>query len=313
MSRRFPRTLVGALFALASAALFATTSIMAKLLYAYEVTPMAVVWGRSAFAVVILGLALAALRPADLRLRRSDVPYFLTLGLLGVAVFSWLLFTTLASASVAVTIVLLYTAPAFVTVLAAIFLREPIVRTKVAGLGAALLGLVLVVGLAETGGLSVNPSAVATGLGAALGYAIYALMAKGAVRRYSTWTTVFYGYLSGVVFLTIGAALEGTPVPSYTPVSLGLHVGLSAVVLASFCLFVAALSRIEASRASILATAEPVFAALLAFAIFGEALTAWQTLGAALVLAGAVVAQLPARAGQARGSGVRAVEATCSN
>lgn len=54
--------------------------------------------------------------------------------------------------------------------------------------------------------------------------------------------------------------------------------------------FALALRRIESSRASIIATVEPVLASLLAYATLGEQLSALQILGLSLILVGAVLA-----------------------
>jgi len=55
--------------------------------------------------------------------------------------------------------------------------------------------------------------------------------------------------------------------------------------------FALALRRIESSRASIIATVEPVLASLLAYATLGEQLSALQILGLSLILVGAVLVQ----------------------
>jgi drug/metabolite transporter (DMT)-like permease len=58
-------------------------------------------------------------------------------------------------------------------------------------------------------------------------------------------------------------------------------------------LFFAGLNRVGPTRASIVSTAEPLTAVLLALAIFGQTMTLVQLTGAALVMAGvmAVAAQ----------------------
>ena len=60
----------------------------------------------------------------------------------------------------------------------------------------------------------------------------------------------------------------------------------------AYGLYLKALERLEASRAAISATLEPVLASLLAFIILGEQVEPLQALGGLLVLGGVVVLQL---------------------
>jgi drug/metabolite transporter (DMT)-like permease len=57
-------------------------------------------------------------------------------------------------------------------------------------------------------------------------------------------------------------------------------------------LFVMALRTIRPSSAGIVATAEPVFAGLIAFVVFGDRLEGLQLLGAAIIIAGIIAVQL---------------------
>ena len=66
------------------------------------------------------------------------------------------------------------------------------------------------------------------------------------------------------------------------------NIGLSVI---PFLLVLGALSRIGAQRTGIVGTSEPVFASIVAFAVLGETLTAWQVVGGIVVLAGVVLAE----------------------
>jgi drug/metabolite transporter (DMT)-like permease len=62
-------------------------------------------------------------------------------------------------------------------------------------------------------------------------------------------------------------------------------------------LFFAGLKRVGPTRASIISTAEPLTAVLLAFAVFGESMTLLQLAGGALVVGGVLRVSTPGRAG----------------
>ncbi|MCP3761248.1 DMT family transporter [Domibacillus sp. A3M-37] len=56
----------------------------------------------------------------------------------------------------------------------------------------------------------------------------------------------------------------------------------------AYILYTAGLSKMESSRAAILATAEPVVSLFIGMLVFGDALTVWQTAGVICIL-GAVL------------------------
>jgi len=70
----------------------------------------------------------------------------------------------------------------------------------------------------------------------------------------------------------------------------------------AYLVYYTGLKRTEASRAVLVATIEPVAAAILAAALFGERLGAWGLVGGALVLTAAVLSSLPAVRSRRRGS-----------
>ena len=68
---------------------------------------------------------------------------------------------------------------------------------------------------------------------------------------------------------------------------MGWHAAIAGLCpVAAVSLFFASLMHVDPTRASIISTAEPLTAVLLAFAIFGESMTALQLAGAALVVGG---------------------------
>ena len=68
---------------------------------------------------------------------------------------------------------------------------------------------------------------------------------------------------------------------------IALMAGLSTYL--AYLVYYLGLRRVEASKAVLVATIEPVVAAILAAALFGERLGPWGIVGAVLVLAAAVV------------------------
>ena len=139
------------------------------------------------------------------------------------------------------------------------------------------------------GGSGVSAAAVATGLGAAITYALIVIWTKSIVRVVSPFTVAFWDYL--IVAVVLAPVLLGSgrvlPNASEWPAVLALGSLLTGVL---GVLYVRLLREVTAQAAGLLAYLEPVSASLLAWAILGESV-GWQVAvgGAAVLLGGALV------------------------
>jgi DME family drug/metabolite transporter len=141
-----------------------------------------------------------------------------------------------------------------------------------------------------------NLLGILAGLGAGLTYGLYTLFSKVAQRRYTAWTTLAYALGLGALFMLplqspadLIRALSTLPSFSWL-LMLGLVPTLGGGVA-----FNAALRRIPASSASIVATLEPAIATFLGWLFLDERLEVWQLMGACLILAAVVILQLESR------------------
>ena len=289
-------------YVVAAATLWGTLGVLAKWLYAYQLSPLSVVWVRAVGAFIGLLVLLAIWRPQLLKVSPGDLPFLAGYGLISVAAFTLLYFETIAASTVGAAAVLLYSAPVFVTLLAFLLFGEPLGRGKLLALGIATVGLVLVVGGYDPARLRVTPVAIATGLGSGLTYGLYSIFGKVALSKYSSWTVVLYTLGFGGFFLSLprgpapGIALQ-QPILAWA-----LLASVAAITIIAFGSYTLGLSRIEAGRASIVCTLEPVVASALGQLAFGEVMGLAQVLGAGLVLLGAAATQLNGRTGSLPGA-----------
>lgn len=307
MSRagRAARPLLGGIMVLAAAALWGTLGLFARALYAVGVTPLEVASIRATIGVA--GLALWMLvRRQRTPLRARDVLYFAAYGLFGIALFQFAYFAAIERTTVAVAVALLYTAPAFVVVLSWLGGRESIDGARLGALALVLSGTFLVTGavrLLVAGAAMVSTAALAYGLLSGFTYGLYTLFGKRALDRYGPIETVLYAFVFGAVILAI-AAPPWRPIlahPDQIPVFLLL--GLLPTATA-YVLYIGGLRHLTAGTASILASAEPVVAAILGATLLGEALGAEQVAGIALIVGAGVL--LTRRRGESARSSVSA-------
>jgi len=275
---------------LAAASLWGTLGYFGRRLYPLGITPLELASVRASIGV--LGLALWAARaPAFLRVRPRDLPFFALYGAIAVALFQWLYFATIERTTLANAAALLYTAPAFVVLLARAAGDEGITRPQLGALAMVLAGVFLVTGAAASlvgGGGRISAAALALGLASGLTYGLYTVFGKRALARYDAVQTVFWAFAFGALALSLAAPpwrpFIARPAAAPLLVALGLL-----PTLAAYLLYIGGLSRLPAANAAMLATIEPVIATLIGVTLLGEAMSAGQAAGVALIVAAALV------------------------
>ena len=240
---------------------------------------------RAVGAALLLFLRLGVRQRAQLRIRWRDVPYFIGTGVGSIVFFNYCYFQAIAViGGAAVPALLMYTAPGFVLGLSALCFGERITRPKVVALVVIFCGLMLVTGVVGSSA-SVPVLGIVLGLGAGLGYALYSIFGKFVVGRYTAATITFYTFLMAAVVAVPASGVVPHALRSLSwslmPAVLGL--GLFCTVLPFLC-YTLGLAGLEASRASLLATVEPVVAAVVGGVYFHEQFTVLELVGMLLVL-----------------------------
>ena len=213
---------------------------------------------------------------------------FFGTGVISLTCFNVCYFNCMQRSSLAVAALLLYTAPAFVMLLSLVLFKERFTLMKGVALLATFLGCALVTGTLA-GELSISMVGLLFGLGSGIGYALYSVFGKYALRKYSTLTTTAYTF-----YFAFAATL---PLADYAHCTaswnaLSLVAILCIGVLCAFfpyVLYTKGLEYVEAGQASVLATVEPVMAAVVGVLVFAEPLTLDKICGMLLVV-GAVIA-----------------------
>ena len=273
---------------LAAAALWGIIGVWNRRLMAGGLSPYSIVVVRNCGGLVLL-LAVMALRDRSVfHVERQHLKYFFGTGVVSVVLFTMCYFSCQEICSLAVASILLYTAPAIVVVLSALLWREPVTKKKLLALGLTLVGCALVCGV-FSGALTVTGGGIALGLGAGFFYALYSIFGRYALAHYgpmtvTVWTFVFAGVASLV--LVRPAELAALAQPSMALTAVGLVV--CSTVL-PYILYTRGLARVEAGKASILASLEPVVASVAGVVLFGEPMSPLTAAGIVCVLAGVYI------------------------
>jgi drug/metabolite transporter (DMT)-like permease len=267
-----------------AAALWGMIGPLAKWAFQEGIAPMEVAFWRAVLAWGMFGLH--AILERRCTIQRRDYATVLIFAVLGVSLFYGSYQWAVQKGGAALAAVLLYTAPAWVAVMSRIFFKEEMSPAKMAALLLTVGGVTGVSWGAGGSAASMHASlpAVLWGLTAGFCYSLYFIFGKYFSGRYSSPNLFLY-------ILPVGA-LGLLPWVDFAPKSLSAWIAL--ICLALFCTYGAyyvyyiGLKYLEATRAAIVATIEPVIAAMVAYLWWQESFTLIGYVGSSLVL-GAVV------------------------
>jgi drug/metabolite transporter (DMT)-like permease len=250
---------------------------------------------RSAIATVALLLLLLA-RGQFIIPRRGDVPVIVAIAMLHMVGFSALVAFGLQFVPVGRSVVLGYTTPLWVTPGAWLFLREPLTRSRAAGVGLGLLGLVVMF----------NPIAFDWGnrdgligngliLLAAFCWAANILYVRAHKWISTPFQLVFWQTLLATLILSMLALVfDGPPRIEWNPriAAAFLYAGIFGTALAYWAMAMVNRS-LPAVTTSLGILATPVIGVISSAVVFGEPISLSLLVAMALILTGIAVGAIP--------------------
>jgi len=246
------------------------------------------------FSALILAPAILLLDRNSMKINRKDLVPFLIFSLITGTFFAVAWYACISLTGVATAVILLYAYPSIVTVASVFFLKEKMTIQKAMALPLTFVGAVLVAGAQDfEKGLSFNLLGVALGIYAAVAAAVYYIWGKKFLDKYSANTVILYmTVLSIPVLVVIGLPFD---LLSGSITTLGwVWIFLSGLIPGTigFVVSMMALNHLEASRASIVASIEPVAAVTIAFLVLSQKINTIQGIGVALVFVGVILLRL---------------------
>lgn len=206
-----------------------------------------------------------------------------------------LLFEAYNYTSVATATLCYYLAPIFIIIVSPFLLKEKITAKKLVCVCVALLGMVFVSGILQTGISDISEiKGVLLGVGAAALYATVVLLNKrlGDVPAYDR--TILQLGAAGVALLPYVLLTENVAAMEFT----GLSVLMLAIVCmvhtgVAYALYFGSLMDLKAQTAAILSYIDPVVAIILSALLLKENMGVLGLIGAVLILGAAIVSELP--------------------
>jgi drug/metabolite transporter (DMT)-like permease len=211
------------------------------------------------------------------------------LAVFGYAVETFCFFSAAEHGTAAAVTLLFFTYPVFVMLGSWVLGRGAPARLTVVALACAVAGAVVV---ATGGSLSIDGIGVAFALGAAITYTGYLLGADVVLRRTNAMTGSMWVSAGASVGLLAYALATGRWAPPEGWDASWPILGMGVASAGAFVALLAGLRRIGAVRTSIVASTEPLAAALLGFVFLDERVTLGLVAGGVLILVGAVTASV---------------------
>ena len=274
-----------------AACFWGSMGIFVRRLTAFGFDSIQLVSIRVTLAALIFCLFLFFRERKGFLISMRDIPLFLGLGIGSILFFTVCYFAAITIMPLSTAAILLYTSPIWIMMMSVLFFREKMNSRKMIALLLAFCGCVLVSGISGDG---ISFTGLLLGLGSGIGYGLYSILGTVALRRYSPYTVTTYTFLIEAV----GSLVICKPADMYSKferadglIGLIFFCMLTALVTAviPFLAYTLGLRSVEASKAGIIATIEPVVATLVGIICFSETLTLFSGIGIVLVLSAVII------------------------
>lgn len=272
---------------MSAAGLWAMIGPVARMVFQEGINPMEVAFWRALIAWLFF--AVHAVIKKEVNIQARDIPAVALFAATGITLFFSSYQLAIKSGGVAFAVVLLYTAPAWVAVMSRIFFSERITVVKTIVLMMTIMGVGLVsfgaFSGAGPGGGHLGVSALVFGMLSGISYATYYIFGKYFSNRYSSPNLFLYALPAGAAGLL--------PWVDFLPKTAMAWAGLICLAFFStygaFYCYYAGLKYLEATRAAVTATLEPVIAAVIAYFWWNEYFSVQGYVGSGLILSGVVL------------------------
>ena len=284
---------ISVLFVLVAAFMWGCIGIFVRHLNAFGLEATQITATRCLTCALLMLVLLAVTDRKRLKIQKEDTKWFLANGILSIYVFNSAYHAAISMISLSTAVVLLYTAPAFVMMMSVIFFRERFTWVKGLCLVLCIGGSALVSGV--TGGMDRNILGIGLGLLSGIGYALYSIFSSVILKKYHPFTNIAYTFLiagiAALITCDVGSMIQ---ILRNSPGAIWWAVGNGAVTgFLAYAAYTMALRHMKASKASIIATLEPVVATLVGIFLYQETLSLAGGAGILMVFAALILSNLP--------------------
>ena len=274
------------LFVLIAGTLWGLLGVTVRVLSQFGLTSSQIVVGRFGAAAVVLCIYLAITDKRKLCIQKKDFKYFFAIGFFCILFYNVCYTMTVQLTSLSIAVALLYTSPVWAMLISIPVFHEKLTTRKCVSIVICFLGCALMSGVFSSSGLQIVPLGILTGILAGIGYGSYGIFAKVLIDKYHSLTITFYTFfLASLGGILICKPREMMSIMEKNPKVL-FYLLIAAVVcfVVPYVLYNLALNDIEASKAAVIVSIEPVMATIFGFLLYQEKITIAVFMGMILVL-----------------------------
>ena len=283
--RRSPR--LGYALTAAAATMFAGSASLARFLLDDGMSAWHLTELRSALSFALLVAWLALTNRELLRVERADISRLAFLGVFGLAAVQSTYFAAIARIDIGVALTIQYLGPLMILLWLRLAHGRHLAPSLWGAVGLSVLGSFFVVGAYDVDGL--DALGLVASVATAIAFAVNLVASERAGVRLDARTTLAWGFGFCTLFWLVVRPPWTFPFALFDDlghVALALGVGVLGTLI-PFVLIVTALRHISAARTGVVATLEPVIAAIIAWPVHDQVLAVPQ-IGGIVVVMGAV-------------------------
>lgn len=282
------------IFIVLAASCWGIIGIFIRVLSKIGFNPIQITATRCIVTAIILTIYLSIKDKKKLIIEKKDIWYFMGTGIGSIVFFNICYFTTIQETTLSIASILLYTSPFFVIILSAIFFQEKITLQKLIALCIAFIGCILITGIIGTQGVKLTGYGILTGIGSGIGFSLYSIFGRIALKKYHILTVTSYTFIVATValfpFSNVGEMFK---IIKSNKLSLSniLLIGILSTLI-PFLLYNKGLQNMEAGKASVMAFVEPVVATIVGIILYGERINIQNGTGIILIFLSLVLLNL---------------------
>ena len=274
------RMLTGYIFIISAATAWGLIGIFSSLAFSQGLQPMEIAFWRAVLTWFCFGGQAVLMKQT--RLDKKDLPLMVVFGCLGIALFYISYQYAVKTGGAALASVLLYTAPAWVVICSFFIFREKLTVLKAAAVVLVITGVFLI---SKSGGNAKDTDAagllaIVSGLASGFCYSLYYTIGKYFSGKYTSANLFLWVLPIGAASILPFVEFAHKTQAAWTAL---ICVSVFSTFLANICYY-RGLKHLEAGKASIVATIEPVVAAVTAYVFLGEYFTLTGYMGAGLII-----------------------------
>lgn len=286
------------IFPILAGVLWGATGIFIRKSMALGMNSITVISSKVTIASIIMIIFISIYNKSLLKIKLKDIYIFISAALLGMFAVNVFFNESVHLLSLSLAAVLLSLSPIFVLIMSYFLYKEKITTIKIISMILAFLGCVLVSNVLSSK-INLSFRGIISGLLAAFFYALYSIISKKALQKgYHSLTITLYAFIfiSIIIapFTNWGLIIN---LVKNDPINISVFMIMHSVLvlIMPYVFYTISFSFMDAGKASILASCEPIASTIFGIIFFNEIPNIPSIIGIALTVTALTLLSMPSK------------------